>query len=206
MSQKIGILGGTFNPVHYGHLFIAEQAYRQFHLDEIWFLPSGNPPHKPSGQIAEDADREAMLLLSIQDVPYFRYSDIEFNRSGTIYTVDTMKLLKESYPDSSFYFIAGADSLFSIDTWKNPLQLFQYCSLIVAGRPKFETDGMKNLQNKILEVKECYHAEIALLHAPLLDISSSGIRCMLKNGQSPKFLLPDSVLEYILQKKLYSNR
>ena len=120
---KIGILGGTFDPVHNGHLALGKQAYEQFKLDEIWFMPSGHPPHKKSRLVTQGKEREDMVKLAIASVSYFVYSDFELKREGNTYTAQTLTLLREAYPQHEFYFIIGADSLYEIEQWyteRNP--------------------------------------------------------------------------------------
>ena len=108
---NIGILGGTFDPIHKGHLALGQQAYEQFKLDQIWFMPSSLPPHKRAQKVTEGTERQDMVKLAIRDYPWFQYSDFEFRRHGNSYTAQTLMLLKEAYPHDEFYIIEGADSL-----------------------------------------------------------------------------------------------
>ena len=132
---KIGILGGTFDPVHNGHLALGKQAYEQFKLDEIWFMLSGHPPHKKGRLVTEGKEREDMVKLAIASVPYFVYSDFELKREGNTYTAQTLTLLREAYPQHEFYFIIGADSLYEIEQWYHPELVIKQAVLLAAARP-----------------------------------------------------------------------
>ena len=125
--RRIGILGGTFDPVHNGHLLLGEQAYREYGLDEIWFMPSHVPPHKKDHFITDGAARIRMLELATESIPYFTVSDFEMGREGNTYTAQTLALLKEAYPDIEVYFIIGADSLYQLESWYHPEQVMAQC-------------------------------------------------------------------------------
>ena len=124
--MRIGIMGGTFDPIHNGHLMLGEYAYQQFHLDEVWYMPNGNPPHKSNPEIRKDLqDRAEMTRLAIEEIPYFRLCTYEIDRKETSYSYQTMEYFKETYPQDEFYFIIGADSLFNLETWKCPERLLK---------------------------------------------------------------------------------
>ncbi|MBQ9563768.1 MAG: nicotinate (nicotinamide) nucleotide adenylyltransferase [Lachnospiraceae bacterium] len=116
--MRIGIMGGTFNPIHLGHLILAENAYRQLDLDVVWFMPSGKPPHKPNTEILPNEDRVHMVELAIEGTPYFELSLLEIDRQGITYTVDTLEYLTKTRPEDQFFFLAGADSLYQFETWR----------------------------------------------------------------------------------------
>ena len=145
--RRIGILGGTFDPVHNGHLLLGEQAYREYGLDEIWFMPSHVPPHKKDHLITDGAARIRMLELATESIPYFTVSDFEMGREGNTYTAQTLALLKEAYPDIEVYFIIGADSLYQLESWYHPEQVMAQAVLLVSGRT-YE-DGGVPLEDKV---------------------------------------------------------
>ena len=153
---KIGILGGTFDPIHNGHLALGKQAYEQFSLDEIWFMPSGHPPHKKGRLVTEGKEREDMVKLAIASVPYFVYSDFELKREGNTYTAQTLSLLKEVYPQHEFYFIIGADSLYEIEQWYHPEMVMKQAVLLVAARSyeKDHPDFEKQVKYLVLAVAD----------------------------------------------------
>ena len=131
--RKIGIMGGTFDPIHNGHIMLGRQAYAEYNLDEVWYMPSGQPPHKKGRHVTESAERCHMVKLAIQDIPYFVFSDFEVRRTGkNTYTAETLALLGEKYPDVHFYFIVGADSLFEIEKWYHPEEVMARATLMAA--------------------------------------------------------------------------
>lgn len=199
--MKIGIMGGTFDPIHIGHLLLGEFAYENFHLDEIWFLPNGNPPHKTTDESGVSLDdRIEMVKLATDDVPYFRMNLYEASSKKHSYTYSTMRALREMYPDHEFFFILGADSLFSIEQWKNFREIFPSCTILAAMRDDKDTESM---QAQIRYLNEKYGADIRLLQAPLVEISSTTIRRRAENGLSIRYMVPDVVSEYIQSNALY---
>lgn len=197
--KKIGILGGTLDPIHNGHLMIAECARDQLSLDEVWFMPTGNPPHKSNQNISPNEVRKEMIELAIEDNNNFKFSDFEYKRDGIIYTSDTMKLLKNAYKDTDFYFIMGADSLMYFKDWHKPEEIVLYCNLVVAGRDNDDSELLREVA--ILEDK--YNINIHVLKSPKICISSSDIRDYINNNFSIKYMVPDSVERYIKNKNLY---
>lgn len=197
--KKIGILGGTLDPIHNGHLMIAECARDQLNLDEVWFMPTGNPPHKSNQNISPNEVRKEMIELAIEDNNNFKFSDFEYKRDGIIYTSDTMKLLKNAYKDTDFYFIMGADSLMYFKDWHKPEEIVLYCNLVVAGRDNDDSELLREVA--ILEDK--YNINIHVLKSPKICISSSDIRDYINNKFSIKYMVPDSVERYIKNKNLY---
>ena len=135
MPRTIGLLGGTFNPVHDGHLSIAREALQLFGLDAVWFIPCSNPPHKPAAGLASNEDRLAMLQLALAGEPRFAALPIEFDRPGKSYTLDTVLALQARHPDVEFVFIVGADTLFELHTWHRPLELLAAIRIVTLARP-----------------------------------------------------------------------
>lgn len=202
--MKIGIMGGTFDPIHIGHLLLGEFAYEDFGLDEIWYLPNGNPPHKQQGE-EKDALRHRieMIRQAIQDVPYFKLCLHEAKETEHSYTYKTMRELNALYPENDFYFILGADSLFSIETWKYFREIFPTCTILAAMR---DDKDAADMQIQIRYLEEKYGARIRVLQAPLLEISSTTLRERASRGQSIYYMVPDTVAEYIKANHLYQKR
>ncbi|MBQ8597011.1 MAG: nicotinate-nucleotide adenylyltransferase [Lachnospiraceae bacterium] len=200
-KKKLGIMGGTFNPIHNGHLLLAEIARDELKLDQVLFMPSGNSYMKDSASIVSKKDRIQMTALAISDNPYFKLSLLETERQGATYTCDTLTELRELMPEHDLYFILGADSLFSIDRWKNPEMIMQNCVLTASVRE----GSLKDIEEKAEDLKERFRARIHLLPERNIDISSTEIRRRLKEGRSVKYMLPDQVLHYIRENNLYQD-
>lgn len=198
--KKIGIIGGTFNPIHYGHLLLGEQAIEICQLDQVMFLPSGTSYMKDYQHILPGEIRLKMVELAIKGNPHFFASDMEVKRTGYSYTADTLLELHQMYPEYSLSFIIGADNLFSIETWKDPDIIFQNCTLIAAFRNNHKEE---ELISKKLELEQKYGAHIILLPERRVDISSSEIRERIKNDKSVSYLLPGNVLEFIKDNHFY---
>lgn len=196
--MKIGIVGGTFDPIHNGHLMLGAYAYDNFQLDKIWFMPNGNPPHK-SGEIDVDF-RLDMVKLAIEDKDEFCLSTFEVEEEKHSYSYATLEKLHQLYPKDTFYFIIGADSLFTIELWKEPARVLQACIILAACRDDKDIDKMNK---QIAYLTEKYNAEIKLLKMPLIDISSSDIRKKQEKGENIDAFVPKKVLEYIKAHKLY---
>lgn len=198
--EKIGIMGGTFDPIHNGHLILAEYARTTFGLDKILFIPTGKPPHKDKDSISSNSHRYNMTLFAINSNPYYLISSIEIQRESIAYTIDTIKYLKSKFNYTDFYFILGSDSLYQIHKWKDYKELLGLCNFIVAKRQDLDND---NLKVKIKELSELYGSPLSILESPLIDISSTEIRNRVKKGLSIKYLVPESVEQYIEKNKLY---
>ncbi|HIT90598.1 MAG TPA: nicotinate-nucleotide adenylyltransferase [Candidatus Merdenecus merdavium] len=200
-KKKIGIMGGTFDPIHIGHLILAENALESFQLDKILVMPSGNPPHKPlrKGR-ASTRQRVEMTRLAIEGHKSFELSLIEVHREGYTYTHDTLEQLNKEHPDEEYYFIMGVDSLFAFDTWMHPEIIAKNCRIIVAMRDAVDE---YTLDEQIKFLKEEYGAVVYKLNNPNLDISSHMIRQKIKDHLSIEYLVPDQVIEYIAKEKLY---
>jgi len=193
--RRIGILGGVFDPVHFGHLSMAELARSNFGLDQVIFVPAGIPPHKQSVTTSA-CDRLKMLRLALADHPYFTIWEGEVNKSGCAYTVDTISDLSGEYPDAKLYFIIGADNLSEILKWHYSNEILSRVTLCAAKRPGYDIkrpDAMRD-------------ADIEMFNGPLWGLSSTILRDYLKSGLSCKFLTPDAVLAYITENGLYGQQ
>ena len=202
--MKIGIMGGTFDPVHIGHLLLGEFAYEEFGLDEIWFVPNGNPPHKKT-EYTEEAlhHRIEMVKLAVSDVPYFKVILCEAKTGEHSYTYSTMQEFNRRYPENHFYFILGADSLFAIEEWRNFQEIFPTCTILAAMR---DDKDVQSMHDQIDYLSGRYGARIELLRAPLVEISSTVIRRRASRGLSARYMVPDRVAGYIAEHKLYRQR
>lgn len=199
--KRIGIMGGTFDPIHFGHLVTAEEARINFELDKVIFVPTGNPPHKKDYEVTEPEHRYLMTALATNSNPFFEVSRIEIERKGYSYTVDTLNQLVEIYgKDTSLFFISGADAVLDILTWKNIKGVLDVCTFIAATRPGYP---VKKLKDKLEEIKKLYGKDVYLLEVTAIAISSTEIRRRVKEGRSIKYLVPEGVEEYILKNGLY---
>lgn len=199
-GKKIGIMGGTFNPIHYGHLILAQTAMEKFSLDHVWFMPSKTPPHKSDEQITSTEHRIEMTRLAVEDNPGFELSLFEMEREGYTFTYETLQLLKKDYPNTKFYFIMGADSVYTFHKWREPRIVASLCTILAANRSQ-EVDEAFLHQLEIL--RETYQADIHLLEIPSVEISSSDIRSKREQGQSIRYYTPKSVVDYIETHRLY---
>lgn len=202
MKKKIGIMGGTFNPIHIGHLILSEYAYEQFALDEVMIMPSKNPPHKNKKEIVEDYHRVNMILEAIATNNRLKLSTIELEREGITYTADTIKQLIEENSNTEYYFIVGADSLFQLMTWHKPEEIIRNVKIVAAVRYNISIDEMKS-QCNLLNKK--YNGNIEFLDAPNIDISSKMIRSKLSSGKSIRYMVAEKVYDYIYENGLYRN-
>lgn len=199
--RKIGILGGTFDPIHNAHLVLAECSYEQFGLESVWFMPSKNPPHKQLQYIEAKEHRSNMVKLAVKDNAHFELSDFELSRPGLTFTADTLSVLRREYDDVEFYFIIGEDSLFNFENWKRPDQIFELAQIIVARRGIYEDNIIKD---KIIYLEDKYQTDsIKLLESPISNMASQLIRDNIKNGKSIKYYVPKDVEQYIYDNKLY---
>lgn len=196
----IGVFGGAFNPIHTGHLLLAEFIREEFKLEKIIFVPAGKPPHKQEEDLEASQHRYNMVCKAISKNPFFEVSGVEINRSGVTYTSDTLEELAALYPGKKLGFICGADSILNLTTWHNINKIFELTSLIVAGRP--DTPDTE-FQNMLRWFKDQYDAKILYAGTPLLEISSTQIRERMKNGLSVRYMVPDEVFSYIQLHMLY---
>lgn len=190
MVRKIGILGGTFDPPHIGHLLIAQEVLEQCKLDEIWFMPANIPPHKKNDEVSSVTDRIEMVTKAIEGVEQFTVSTVELERNGPSYTVDTLKELKMKLPDVEFYFIIGGDMIEQLHTWERIDELFEYVTFVGLQRPGYSQSSK-------------YAEKLQLLTIPQVDISSSDIRERLKEGRSIRYFVPEQVRQFIEERQLY---
>lgn len=203
--MKIGIMGGTFDPIHNGHIMLGRAALTQFGLDEVWFMPNGNPPHKKSSAIQSDAGHRAfMTQLAIDGIKEFKLQLYEVERKEISYSYETLEYFHRQQKDDEFYFIIGADSLFAIESWVKPERIMAVCTILAAYRDEVSTPEI--MQKQITYLKDKYHARIALLRTPLMPISSHELRQMIEEGRSAAGYLPANVEEYIKKEGLYGSK
>jgi len=192
--MKKGIMGGTFDPIHLGHLVTAEEVRDYFQLDEVVFVPSARPPHKIGQVITNPEHRYLMVVLATITNPYFRVSRIELERVGPSYAVDTLRYYREFWgSESEIYFITGADAFAQISSWNNPEELFRLCTFVAATRPGY----------KMVSMEEKYRQKVKMIEVSALAIASSEIRRRVKKGESIKYLVPEAVENYIKKNGLY---
>lgn len=198
--KRMGIMGGTFNPIHHGHLLLAQWAMEEASLDGVLFIPTGNSYMKKRSEVLPGSDRLAMTEAAVADRDCFACSDLEIRRSGNTYTYETLEELHQRCPDTELYFIIGADCLFSMEKWRQPEKIFSCCSILAASRSGM---SMETLEEKRRELQERYGASIRLIAFPHIDISSTDIRRRCRQGQSIRYLVPESVREIIETKNYY---
>jgi nicotinate-nucleotide adenylyltransferase len=186
---KIGILGGTFNPIHLGHLILAEEIREKLSLDKVIFVPTYIPPHKKTNDIAPATDRFAMIKMAIKPNKYFGVSDVEIKRKGASYTIDTLREFKKKYPRDEMYFITGSDLLNYLDAWKDLKQVIKLVKFVVATRPRYALSKIPS-----------YIKTVAIR---AVDVSAFEIRQCVKKRTSIRYLVPDTVFDYIKKRKLY---
>lgn len=190
MSKRIGLLGGTFNPVHLGHVVLAEEARERLRLDEVWFIPVAQPPLKREPGLAPARARMRMVQLAIAGHPAFRAKDVELRRGGKSYTIDTLRVLRAQYQRRlRFVFIVGADACGQLRQWREVAQLMQLCAFVVATRPGYRPRGLPR--------------RVRTMEIPSLEISSTQIRRRLAQGRSIRYLVPDAVRRYLQRHRLY---
>lgn len=198
--MNIGIIGGTFDPIHNGHLIIAEYARTSLNLDKVLFIPSGMHPFKDNKKITDAKNRMDMILLATDSNPCFEVSSLEITRIGITYTIDTMISLKDKYPEDELYFIFGSDILFELDKWKRIEELSRLCKFILLDRHSKEE---QEIYKRIEELESSYNIDIEKIKSPIIDISSTEIRERVSKKISIRYLVPELVEKYILNNKLY---
>ncbi|MDD3839066.1 MAG: nicotinate-nucleotide adenylyltransferase [Clostridia bacterium] len=200
-NNRIGIMGGTFDPIHYGHLVTAEAIRHQFDLKKVIFVPSGNPPHKKNRLITRNKHRYLMTVLATVTNEYFDVSRIELNKEGYTYTIDTIKEFREIYGEGNeLFFITGADALLEIFTWKNAEELLELCQFIAATRPGFDS---KEIDQQLKNIWTRFGKHIYAVEVPSLAISSTDIRERVNMDRPIKYLVPEAVENYIKKNNLY---
>ncbi|MDU1043956.1 MULTISPECIES: nicotinate-nucleotide adenylyltransferase [Peptoniphilus] len=197
--EKYGIFGGTFNPIHFGHLMICEYLKEELGLDKVIFIPTGNPPHKSLDVSA--IDRYNMVKLAISSNPDFEISDIETNRVNLSYTVDTIIELKKIYENQKLFFLIGLDTLFQLKTWRKIEELSREIEFVVALRPKYIDIDEINRELKFL--RENYGTIVEIIHTPLYEISSTELRTRIRDKKSVRYLIPNNVVNYIKESGFY---
>lgn len=200
--KKIGILGGSFDPIHMGHLKIAQNAYQEYQLDEVWFIPAGHSPNKDEREMTPAEVRAEMVSLALEAYPHFKLSRIELDAQETSYTYLTLTKLKEQYPDKEFYFIMGADSLDYFEQWRYPDIICQKAVVLAAVRDDMD---LFRVEEKIAYIKTLFPAQIFPIRGGRTDISSTEIRRQVQAGADRPSLLPESVWKYIQRLGLYGH-
>jgi len=222
LLKRIGIFGGTFDPIHFGHLRAALEVHEGFALDEILFIPAALPPHKTPAEITDAARRLEMVIRAIDDHLGFRVSDIELKRRGPSYTIDTVRRLRQAlHPSGDLYLIVGLDAFLEIHTWKSYRELLAETAFIVIARPLSDAHRLSSRRDaleaylreriskdyRFSKPRACFTGKdgrpIHLLDVTALDISSTRIRRLVKNGRSIRYLVPESVREFIHNEGLY---
>jgi nicotinate-nucleotide adenylyltransferase len=197
--MRIGIFGGTFDPVHYGHLLAAEQCREQCRLDEVWFVPAAVPPHKTGVEISPGKARAEMLELAVAGLPQFRVSRMELEREGPSYTVDTLAALRRDDPSRELFLILGADSLADFATWREPRRIAELATILAVNRGGVTPE----LNVAAQQLGREFHARVQLVEMPAVDLASTDIRRRMREGLSIQFMTPRPVELYLRQHDLY---
>ncbi|OGX68475.1 MAG: nicotinate (nicotinamide) nucleotide adenylyltransferase [Paenibacillus sp. RIFOXYA1_FULL_44_5] len=195
--MKIGIMGGTFDPIHMGHLLGAEQARESMSLDEIWFMPTHTPPHKANGPVADPEQRLEMVKLAVAEHPQFHVSDLELRRGGTSYTVETVRLLCEQYPQHDFFYIIGADMVQDLPKWYKIDEIVSMIAFIGLSRLGFTMP--------MAEFPQELRSKVHFVPIPLIELSSTVIRERLKLQKSVRYMVPEEVLRYVEGNRIYGS-
>ena len=196
MGRRLGVMGGTFDPIHYGHLVTAEEALVQFTLDEVVFVPTGQPWMKEGREVSPVEDRYLMTVIATASNPRFRVSRTEVDRDGPTYTVDTLRALATENPDAELYFITGADAMFEIFEWKDPDEVLALAHFIAATRPGY---GLRRVEAS----GSTRHLNVSVMNIPALAISSTDVRARIHEGRPIRYLVPEGVKSYIEKAELY---
>jgi nicotinate-nucleotide adenylyltransferase len=198
--MRLGIFGGSFDPVHNGHLALARACQQQVGLDEVWFMPTAVQPLKAHGPHAGDSDRVEMLRLAMADEPAWRVCTLEVERGGRSYTVDTMRRLHEELPEAELFFLIGADALRDVAQWKEPREIFRLATPLIVHRP-----GEAQPDVAALGALCTRATQRRIVNMPLVDVSSTEIRRRIAAGESIASLTPRAVIDYIAQHRLYKS-
>jgi nicotinate-nucleotide adenylyltransferase len=200
--KSLGILGGTFDPIHYGHIVAAECVRDACHLDQIVFVPAARPPHKDLEEVLESQHRYEMVQIALEDNPNFAVSAIELERQGMSYTIETIEAFLRMFPEAEIFFILGVDALLLINTWKEVKHLINLCNFIVVTRPGY----ILNKKDECFrDIPDSLWDKTRIISIPGLFISSSDIRRRVAQGRTIKYLLPSAVEEYIAEHNLYKD-
>ena len=199
VGTRIGLFGGSFDPIHVGHLHIARQACARLDVERVVFVPAGRPPHKLAQALTEPKHRFEMARLAVAEEPCFSISRIDLDRPGPCYSVDTVRLLQETWgPDARIHFLIGADSLADLPTWYQPRRLLELCQVVVVGRPGYDLD-LARLERRFPGAPPVVFLE----HVPQIDVSSTEIRRLVSAGCSIEGFVPSAVAAYIKAHGLY---
>ncbi|MGZ4109675.1 MAG: nicotinate-nucleotide adenylyltransferase [Actinomycetota bacterium] len=196
MGRRVGVMGGTFDPIHYGHLVTAEEAVMQFGLEEVVFVPTGRPWMKADQIVSPTEDRYLMTVVATASNPRFSVSRAEIDREGPTYTVDTLRQFGDEHPDAELYFITGADAMLEIFDWKDPEGILSLAHFIAATRPGYDL-------RRFEAAASTHHPKVTTMDIPALAISSSDIRERVREGRAIRYLLPEGVKSYIEKQGLY---
>lgn len=203
-NKRIGVMGGTFNPIHHGHLVTAQEALDQFSLDEVMFIPTGDPPHKVEDLLADAEDRYLMTVIATSGNDHFFVSRIEIDRKGKSYTIDTVKELRGQYGTcSEIFFVTGADAILEILTWKNTDEIVGLAKFIAATRPGYDLSKIEGLKATLFGSPEEAEQKISVMEIPALAISSTDIRNRIRQSRPINYLVPEGVNNYIIKHGLY---
>ncbi len=200
--MRIGVFGGTFDPVHLGHLILAEQCREQAQLDQVWFIPAARPPHKQDRALTPLPQRLEMLALAVAGQPAFVINDLEKDRPGPSYTVDTLRALHQRYPGTDWQLLLGADCLPDLPSWRDPVRILEFASLVIAARPGWAIGSAEQLR-AALRLTPAAPLRQQIVQVPLIDISSRDIRPRAAAGRSFRYLVPRAVECYIETHRLY---
>ena len=199
-KQRIGIMGGTFDPIHNGHLLAAEQAREEFHLSQVIFVPSAQPPHKLLEEVTCAQHRYVMTLLAVASQVGFAVSDVEIKRNGPSYSIDTVRWFKEQWGEGAcFYFITGYDAILDITTWRDYEDLLRECQFVAVARPGSNIEELRSLSHELGPLYDRIH----ILEGIAVALSASQIRARVREGKSLRFLIPEAVEHYINKNDLY---
>lgn len=201
--MRLGIFGGTFDPVHLGHLILAEHVREAFALDEVWFVPAPSPPHKDDNAISPAKQRAEMLEFAISGCPHFGVSRIEFEREGPSYTVDTLQQLTDEGSDRELFLLIGADSLEDLGTWREPERIAELATIVAVNRGREPLPDADSMTSKL---GSAISARVRHINIPPIDISATEIRDRASSGRSIRFMTPRAVEAYIRENGLYSQR
>jgi nicotinate-nucleotide adenylyltransferase len=201
---RIGIFGGTFDPIHLGHLILAEQCREQGELDEVWFVPAARPPHKLDRTLTRFEQRAEMIALAIAGQRAFRLEELEKDRAGPSYTADTLDELQRRYTEHEFWLLTGSDTVADLPTWHAPRRVVALAGLLVAGRPGHEVPDAKQAR-AMLRLPEEAAMRYRAVESPFIDISSRDLRRRARKGSSLRYMVPRAVECYIAEKRLYQS-
>jgi nicotinate-nucleotide adenylyltransferase len=200
--MRVGVFGGTFDPVHIGHLLLAEQCREQGRLEEVWFVPAARPPHKDAPALTRFEQRVEMLTLAVAGNPAFRIDELEKERSGPSYTADTLAELRRRHPGHEFFLLIGSDTLADLPHWHEPIRVLELAGLLVMTRPGSATLSAEQLRRQ-LNMPENAPLLLQGIEAPQIELSSRDLRRRAATGRSLRYFLPRAVECYIHDKRLY---